>query len=75
MSTNFFCRYTRAFFLDLFGSVIFPNNSADSVPALYLTFLEDMLNVSEDGYDWGQAVFSCLYFNLSLGHVWSQSIA
>jgi hypothetical protein len=26
---TFFCRYTRAFCLDLFGSVMFPNNSAD----------------------------------------------
>jgi hypothetical protein len=39
MSTNFFYKYTRAFCLDLFGSVIFPNNNADSVPTMYLTFL------------------------------------
>jgi hypothetical protein len=71
---NLFCRYTRvltffyryiqAFCLDLFGSVMFPNNSADSVPAAYLTFLDDLLNVPEEGYNWGQAVLSCLYFNL-----------
>jgi hypothetical protein len=46
-------RYTRAFCLDLFGSVMFPNNSVDSVPAVYLIFLDNMLNVLEDGYDWG----------------------
>jgi hypothetical protein len=62
---TFFCRYTRAFCLDLFGSVMFPNNSADSVPAMYLTFLDNMLDVPEDGYEWGQAILSCLYFNLS----------
>jgi hypothetical protein len=32
---------------------MFSNNSADSVPAVYLTFLDDMLNVSEDSYNWG----------------------
>jgi hypothetical protein len=72
-SMNLFCRYTgvltfyrytRAFCLDFFGSVMFSNNSADSVPAVYLIFLDDMLNVPEDSYDWGQAVLSCLYFNL-----------
>jgi hypothetical protein len=41
--------------LNLFGSVMFPNNSADSVLAVYFTFLDDMLNVPEDDYDWGQA--------------------
>jgi hypothetical protein len=51
MSTNFFYRYTRAFWLNLFGSVMFPNNSADSMPTVYLTFLDDMLNVPEDDYD------------------------
>jgi hypothetical protein len=43
---------------------MFPNNSADSMPAAYLTFLDDLLNVLEEGYNWGQAVLSCLYFNL-----------
>jgi Plant mobile domain len=61
---TFFGRYTRVFCLDLFGSVMFPNNSADSVPAAYLTFLDDLLNVPEEGYNWGQAVLSLLYFNL-----------
>jgi hypothetical protein len=32
---------------------MFPNNSVDSVPAVYLIFLDNMLNVLEDGYDWG----------------------
>jgi hypothetical protein len=60
-SMNLFCRYTkvltffdmytRAFCLNLFGSVMFPNNSADSVPAAYLTFLDDLLNVPEEGYN------------------------
>jgi Plant mobile domain len=64
-----FCRYTRVFCLELFGSVMFPNNSADLVPAVYLTYLDDMLNVPEDGYDWGQTVLSCLYFNLSRSYL------
>jgi Plant mobile domain len=53
----YFYRYKRAFCLDLFGSVMFPNKSADSVSAMYLTFLDD--------YDRGRAVLFCLYFNLS----------
>jgi Plant mobile domain len=61
----FFCRYTWAFCLDLFGSVMFPNNSAYSVLVVYLSFLNDILNVPEDCYDWGQLVLSCLYFNFS----------
>jgi hypothetical protein len=48
----------------MFESVMFPNNSADSVPAAYLAFLDDLLNVPEEGYNWGQVVLSCLYFNL-----------
>jgi hypothetical protein len=53
---------------------MFPNNSADSVPAVYLIFLEDMLNVPEDGYDWGKR-YSLACTSTSLGHVWSQPIA
>jgi hypothetical protein len=37
--------------MDLFGSVIFPNNSADSVPTMYLILLDGMLNIPKDGYD------------------------
>jgi Plant mobile domain len=61
----FFYRYTWAFCLDLFGSMMFPNNSADSVSMVYLSFLNDMLNVPEDNYGWKQIIFSCLYLNLS----------
>jgi Plant mobile domain len=62
---TYFYRYTQAFCLNLFGSVMFPNNNTDSVPTIYLTFFDDMLNILEDRYDWGQAILSCLYFNLS----------
>jgi hypothetical protein len=34
-------RYTRAFILDLFGSVLFPDASGDSVSAMHLRFLQD----------------------------------
>jgi hypothetical protein len=55
---------------------MFLNNSADSVPTMYLIFLDDMLNISEDDYDWGQIVLSCLYFNLSrVGRLHSWSFA
>jgi hypothetical protein len=54
--------------LDLFGSEMFPDN-ADSVSVVYLSFLDNILNVPEDGYDWGQAVLSYLYFNLSRSYL------
>jgi hypothetical protein len=49
--------------LDLFGFVMFLNKSGDSVPVVYLIFLLDMINVLEDGYNWGHAILSCRYFN------------
>jgi hypothetical protein len=55
-----------------------PNNSADSVPAVYLTFLDDTLNAPEDGYDWGQVILSFLYFNMSradIFHSWTIACA
>jgi hypothetical protein len=45
--------------------MMFPNNNADSVPMMYLIFLDNMINIPEDGYVWRQAILSCLYFNLS----------
>jgi hypothetical protein len=35
-------RYTRAFIHDLFVSVLFPDASGDSVPVMYLRFLQDL---------------------------------
>jgi hypothetical protein len=70
----FFCRYSQAFYLDLFGSVLVPNNSTDSVTAVYLSFLDDMLNVPEDGYDWGRQ-YSLACTSTSLGHVWNRQTA
>jgi hypothetical protein len=53
---------------------MFPNDNADSVPAVYSAFLDDMLNVLEDDYDWGeQYTFACT--STSLGHVLSRPIA
>jgi hypothetical protein len=63
---TFFDRYTRAFCLDLFGFVMFPNNSADLMPAAYLTFLDDLLNVLD---------ISLACISTSVGHVWSRPIA
>jgi hypothetical protein len=55
--------------LNLFGFVMFLNNSADSVLAVYLIFLDDVLNVLEDDYDWGHAVLYYLYFNLTQSYL------
>jgi hypothetical protein len=43
---------------------MFPNNSGDSLPALYLTFLHDIINVVEKGYNWRHIVLCFLYFNI-----------
>jgi hypothetical protein len=45
---------------------MFLNNSADSVPTVYLSFLDDMLNVPEKGYNWGQAVLLFVLQPLSI---------
>jgi hypothetical protein len=50
--------------LDLFGSMMFSNNSEDSVSMVYLIFLDDMINEPEGRYNWGQTILSYLYYNL-----------
>ncbi|CAN6245668.1 unnamed protein product [Urochloa humidicola] len=54
--------YTRAFCLDLIGSVLLPDSTGDSIPAMYIQFLEDMEN--PPCYNWGAAVLSHLYRSL-----------
>lgn len=49
--------------MDLFGSRMFADSSADAVPAMYLQFIEDLTH--EKKYNWGGAVLACLYHNLS----------
>ena len=56
-------RHTRAYCLDLFGSLIFPDQSSDGVPAFFLQFLEDLQNPKE--YNWGAATLGMLYRELS----------
>lgn len=56
-------RYTRAYCLDLLGSVMFPDSSADGVPAMFLQFLENLHDPPE--YNWGCAVLAYLYRELS----------
>lgn len=56
--------YTRAFVLDLFGSVIFPGAS-DKVPAMYLQFLKNLEEPRQ--YNWGAAALAVLYRGLCFG--------
>ena len=56
-------RYTRAYLLDLFGSILFPDASNDSVPIMYLRFLQEMNTPQQ--INWGAAVLACLYRGLS----------
>ncbi|KAL5221082.1 hypothetical protein ABZP36_025795 [Zizania latifolia] len=54
--------YTRAFCLDLIGSILLPDNSGDSVPAIYIQFLENLEDPPQ--YNWGAAVLAHLYRSL-----------
>ena len=54
--------YTIAFCLDLIGSILLPNGTGDSVPIMYVKFLENLENPPE--YNWGSAVLAHLYRNL-----------
>lgn len=60
-------RYTRFYCMDLFGSILFPDSSGDSVPGKYLQFLVNLI----DGpmYNWGAAVLAFLYRELCRGSV------
>ena len=67
-------RYTRGFCMDLFGSVMFPDSSADGVPAMYLQFITDLETPRE--YNWGGAVLALLYRELSRAcHAGADTIA
>jgi len=56
-------RWTCAFCMDLFGSVMFPDKTGDAVPAMYLQFLDNLDKPKK--YDWGCAVLAVLYRQLS----------
>jgi Plant mobile domain len=56
--------YTRAFIMDLFGTLLFPDNSLIGVPAMYLQLLTDLEHPQK--YNWGAAVLALLYSNLSI---------
>ncbi|XP_078165268.1 serine/threonine-protein phosphatase 7 long form homolog [Carex rostrata] len=55
-------QYTRAYVLDLFGSMFFADSSGDSVPAMYLQFLQDLDSPKQ--YNWDGAVLAYLYRSL-----------
>ena len=58
-------RHTRAYAMNLFGSIMFPDSNSSSVSLMYLPFLEDLGPRGEDHYNWGGAVLACLYRELS----------
>ncbi|KAF3341139.1 Serine/threonine-protein [Carex littledalei] len=55
-------QYTRAYILDLFGTLLFADSSGDSVPVMYLQFLGNLDEPVQ--YNWGGAVLALLYRNL-----------
>ena len=65
-------KYTRAFIMEMLGSVMFPDKSADQVPVMYLQFIGDM----DTTYNWGQAVLAFLYRQLYMAcHANVKSVA
>lgn len=56
-------RFTRAFCMDLFGGVMFPDSSSNGVHAMYLSFLHDFAPSVD--YNWGGAVLAHMYRELS----------
>lgn len=61
-SQDYVDAYTRAFCLDLIGSILLPDSTGDSIPAMYIQFLEDLNN--PPCYNWGAAVLAHLYRSL-----------
>ncbi|KAJ4805389.1 Serine/threonine protein phosphatase 7 long form isogeny [Rhynchospora pubera] len=53
-------RYTRAVALELFGTLMFPDISQNSIPAYYLELVSGNLNEVPD-FNWGGATLACLY--------------
>ncbi|KAJ1702981.1 hypothetical protein LUZ63_002760 [Rhynchospora breviuscula] len=62
-------RYTRALALELFGCVMFPDNSSNAVPAIYLSLLQHVRGSDVVKYNWGAAVLACLYRALDTASV------
>lgn len=57
--------HSRAIILELLGSIIFTDASGDSVPAMYLQFMDNLAVQTE--YNWGAAALAMLYRQLSIG--------
>ncbi|XP_038694953.1 serine/threonine-protein phosphatase 7 long form homolog [Tripterygium wilfordii] len=58
-------QYARAYILAMFGSILFPATTGDSIPLIFLPLLADLRQTSM--YSWGGAVLACLYRNLCRG--------
>lgn len=57
--------HSRALVLEILGSIIFTDSSGDSVPAMYLQFMDNLATRTE--YNWGGAVLAMLYRQLNNG--------
>lgn len=57
--------HSRALVLEILGSIIFTDSSGDSVPAMYLQFMDNLATHTE--YNWGGAVLAMLYRQLNNG--------
>ena len=55
-------KWTCAFCMDLFGSIMFPDKTGEAVPAMYLQFLNSLDR--RQNYNWGCAVLAVLYRQL-----------
>lgn len=57
--------HSRALVLEILGSIIFTDSSGDSVPAMYLQFMDNLATHTE--YNWRGAVLAMLYRQLNNG--------
>lgn len=57
--------HSRALVLEILGSIIFTDSSGDSVPAMYLQFMDNLATRTE--YNWGGTVLAMLYRQLNNG--------
>ncbi|XP_078156080.1 serine/threonine-protein phosphatase 7 long form homolog [Carex rostrata] len=55
-------QHTRAYAMELFGTIMFPDSNSSSVRLMYLQFLEDLGPRGENYYNWGGAMWSWTRF-------------
>ncbi|XP_078158142.1 serine/threonine-protein phosphatase 7 long form homolog [Carex rostrata] len=55
-------QHTRAYAMELFGTIMFPDSNSSSIRLMYLQFLEDLGPRGQNYYNWGGAMWSWTRF-------------